>query len=112
VPSAASAPCRRGAGHDKLEEVGVSPSKSVGLTRQLQPLHRELTNDLQHREAWLSLERVLGTDEGLVHERGNAVKDARHDVVGAHGLGRLQREAASEHGEPANSRESHSSRRS
>ena len=59
-----------------------------------------VANDLQHSEAWLSVQWVVGTNETLVHQRCDTVQNRRRGIVGAHSLRCLKREARGKHTQP------------
>src|SRR5215207_5697790 len=62
---------RLGRENDALVVVGVRPPESFGLSQGFQLFECKVTDDLQHGEAWLSMQRVFGTKEAFVHQRGD-----------------------------------------
>ena len=95
------APQRRlGGDDDALEVVGVRPPESLRLPERIQLFQREVADDLQHCEAWLSVQRVLGTNKALVQQRRDTVQNRRRGVVGTHRFRCLQRKAGGKHTQP------------
>jgi hypothetical protein len=58
---------RLGRDDDPQVVLGMRPPESVSLGQGIQLFQREVADDLQHGEAGLSVERVLGPKETLVH---------------------------------------------
>jgi hypothetical protein len=103
---------RLGRDDDALVVVGVRPPEPLRLPESIQLLQREVTDDLQHGEAGLPLQEILGTKQTLVHQRRDTVQN-RRAASSAHTV------SAASNGKPAantpsraNNRRSESSRRS
>jgi hypothetical protein len=83
-------------GHDGVR-VGMMKTSVPDISDSIE---REIADDLQHGEAGLSVQRILGTKQTLVHQRRDTVQNRRRGVIGAHRFRCLQRESRGEHTQP------------
>src|SRR5215207_5300095 len=76
------------------------------LTARFELIETELANRAEHREARLTLARLLLAHEALVDQGCDPLQhvDLEVDIRVAHHLGRLEREAAGEDREPTEER--------
>ncbi|GBD28764.1 hypothetical protein HRbin31_00785 [bacterium HR31] len=94
---------RFGAFHQGAVELGVGVPRPVELAACRQLLQGELPEGFQHPEPQDVIRASLPLEQALVHQGGHAVEHV-HREIRAHGLRRLERKAAGEHGQATEER--------